>query len=421
MTRNIFLCLTILLTAVYAEASTSKNKQVFNKFVPPKTMVVFSEERPQVVKTGEFSVFPMPAAKKNKAAKNGSLASKLLPAGENFVWRPSKLSSSAIGIADITGAALSSDGSVTVISERIGGEGKTNSTRFLLFDIPARRLAGGFEIPELLLTDITFSAEKPYELLAIRKSFAPFNTKDGIVRIDLKSRKITDSIDSPAGRITSYAAADGNIIFTAAGSKEIHLAGLNDFSSGRQKIKTRLSAPQISCASGVIAAFDSNGLEIFRKHEDSFASDEEVIKVPEKFTPCQSAVIDGKLPAICFIGAEEEPLWYFRKNGFRKLKDRCGGFFSYDRNDGILYAGVAANSRIALFSMPEAEESPRMESPNRLKPANRNGNYTILSVPALKKHLIQVDNRGNVFLLDLRKKRWKKSVIYIADKAGFRK
>ena len=88
---------------------------------------------------------------------------------------------------------------------------------------------------------------------------------------------------------------------------------------------------------------------------------------------------------------------------------------------GIFFAELAANSRIAILQMPAAEESEKPAAPNQIKPANRNGNFALLHAPALKNTMVQIDNRGNVFLLDhSRMNRWRKSVIFIADRAGFR-
>lgn len=421
MTKYFLLILSVfLIISVYA-APVGKNKPVFNKFVPPKIMTTFEEERPKVAPTGEFSSMPMPAGKKKSSGKSGSLAAKLSSANESFIWRPSKLSSSAIGTADLTGAALSPDGSLVVISERIGGEDKPNSTRLLFFNVHEGRLSGGFEIPELLLTDIRFTGKNDGEILAVRHKFDPFQAKDGIVKIDLKSRRIIDSFDSPKGAVTSFSITDEQLLFTIKNSSDIYFTALRDFSSGRKKMQTRISEPLVDSTSGIIAAFDKRNLELFRSRDGVFHPEYELIKVPENFTPYKSIIIDSKTPAICFIGPPEEPLWYFRGRTFRQLKERCGGFLSYDHNTGLLYAGLAANARIALFQMPEAAESSKPAAPNRLKPSNRNGTYALLSVPSLKKQQIQIDNRGNVFILDMRKKRWKKSVIHIADRAGFRK
>ena len=71
--------------------------------------------------------------------------------------------------------------------------------------------------------------------------------------------------------------------------------------------------------------------------------------------------------------------------------------------------------------MPDGAENAKPVTPNRLKPANRNSSWNLLRAPAMKDQMVQIDNRGNVFLLDYSKvSRWKKYVIYIADRAGFR-
>ncbi|MBR2374452.1 MAG: hypothetical protein IKA87_09520 [Lentisphaeria bacterium] len=412
-----FVCVNI---TVYG-APGKKAGPVFNKFAPPMIMTSFAEERPKVVPTGEFSSFPMPAASTAGKKTQTCLAARFSSSNTGFIWRPSKLSSSAIGVADLTGAALSSDGSLAVISERIGGENKPNSSRFLLFNIPEKRLAGGFEIPELLLTDLQFADTAPGFILAIRHKSHHFKTIDGIVKIDLKTKKISDAADSTDGAVSSFTILGDKVVFTVHDSSDLYIADLNDLSGSITNIPTKLRSPRVCSTSGLLAAFDRSGLELFKKRNGSYASTGKIFKAPEDFdSPLKAMIIDPVLPAICMIGASEKPLWYFYGNKFRKLKNLCAGFFTFDSNSKFFYVGLASKAKIAMFRMPEGIEEARTITPNRLRPSNRNGSYALLSTPALKESLIQIDNRGNVFLLGQRKKSWRKNTIHIADKTGFR-
>ena len=144
-------------------------------------------------------------------------------------------------------------------------------------------------------------------------------------------------------------------------------------------------------------------------------------KAPAKFACHNALVIEPTIPAICFTGKFEEDCWYFTKDTYKKIKERTSGAMTWDSRGKIFFAELAANAKVTTFQMPEAVEAPKPAAPNRLKPANRNHSFALLRVPVLKEKMVQVDSRGNVFLLDYTKmSRWKKYVIYIADRAGFR-
>ena len=97
------------------------------------------------------------------------------------------------------------------------------------------------------------------------------------------------------------------------------------------------------------------------------------------------------------------------------------GISLWDGQQKNFFAEVAANSKIVIFQMPEGSPLEKSATPNRLRPANRNGSFAFLGNRALKEKIVQIDDRGNVFLLDYSKiTRWKKYVVYIADRTGFR-
>lgn len=419
MKKSSLLLLFLFILPLFCGAASPQKK--VQKLVPPPIISKWQTERPKVVETGAFTSIEVPPVKSRN--KTPSAADKVTESGKSFSWKPSPLLSSTIRIADLTGAALSEDGTLAVISERIGGEGKANSTRFILVDIPNCRIAGGFVIPEMLISKIAFVPGSHSEVLGIRSGFAPFKVKEGIVKIDLKEKNIADAFDSPAGKIISFAADNkGKLFFTAEGEKSFFEGETDSFAVEALQVKSRITAPRVCAADGMCIVYGKEGVEVFRKDGKRWIPDEEVIKAPsETFAPVNCQVIDPAIFGVCFSGKNGNDAWYLQGKNFRKLKERISGIVAWDGKEKLLFVEIASNSRVCVFNMPEAAENVKPATPNRLRPANRNGTFALLHVPVFKQKMLHIDNRGNLFLLDYsRLIRWKKSTVYIADKTAFR-
>ena len=418
--KNIFLLLaaTVAFLSHAAEKKTGKIKLL----TPPSIMVNIDKERPRVTPTGEFSSLPVSAKEKLKAPAS-SAAALLTERDKQFTWHPSPQLSSTIRTADLTGAALSEDGSLAVITERIGGEDKPNSTRVVLFNIPDQRIADGFLLKELLIDSVAFIPGSKSEMIGIRRSSAYFETRSALVRISLKNKAVMDYTEVPKGEFVSFAFGENSKIFACvASSREILVFNSENLSKASQKIKSRLSSPLLIYTGKNLIAYGREGVEIFTCENAQWNSRNGFFKAPSKFAPVTVTLIDPEIPALCFTGKFEEDCWYFRKNTFKKLKERISGVQTWDSNRKIFFAELAANAKIASFQMPQGTENPKTASPNRLKPATRNHSFALLRVPSFKDKMLQIDTRGNLFILDYSKMiRWKKSTVCIADSSGFRK
>ena len=419
---KILLFLLTGLLCLPGDGAEKRNWGNSQKLVPPPIKSRFSEAPVTVAETGEFIALPANLPEKGKQKQSASV-SLLREKGKKFIWKPSVQSSSPTRKADLLGAALSHDGRIAAAAERIGGENKPNSTRFVLFGVEEAAVINGFTLEKELITSIAFLPGSSTELIGIRRRSAFFKTAEAIVRISLVRKKITDFSKDPAGTFSSFAfGPDGQLFCTAENSSEVSVYDLNDLSAAPEKIKTRLSSPFVCVAKDLLIAYGKEGIEVFRKGPSRWNADETLCKAPEKFAPSGAVVTDASAPGICFPGEFSGTLWYFRKDTFVKLKERTSGLCVADSQNGLLFAELAANSQLAVFKMPDGSATGKLQRPNRLKPATRNGNFLYLSSPALKNKIVQIDDRGNVFLLDHSNiTRWKKSSVYIVDNTGFRR
>ena len=421
MKRLFVLLLPGLLLSGLSGAPQRKNPGKTPKLAPPTIVTSFSDERPQVRPTGEFSDMSMPAAKGKKKGKSDTTAALLGVPDRDFVWKPSQLSSSAIATADLTGAALSADGTLLVLCERVGGEGKANSTRLVFLDVREKKISGGFVIPEKLLSEIRFIDNSPVEILALRHPFEPYKVTGGLVRVNLATRKITDQTDIPPGTrgFTSFAQCGKKLICTAEGSDLLYEYPLDDLSSPPLKVRSGLKAPLVCSCGGGIAAFSSDGVRLFDYKQGKLTPAEQICKAPEGFSPRRTVMIDAAIPAIVFAGETGESFWYFRGGNFRRLAERGAGVAFFNGKDK-LYAGMEAGAKIVTFQMPEGRETGRPIPINSLKPSTRNSTLGFFYVPALKGAFLLLDSRANLFLVDPSRSRWKKSIVYAPDRNAVR-
>ena len=73
---------------------------------------------------------------------------------------------------------------------------------------------------------------------------------------------------------------------------------------------------------------------------------------------------------------------------------------------------LAADETIGLYQLPAATAPSMMVSPRRLKPFNRNDNFRLFNRSGKEPQAILVDHRGNVSILEIRPRRWKKTPVY---------
>ena len=76
-----------------------------------------------------------------------------------------------------------------------------------------------------------------------------------------------------------------------------------------------------------------------------------------------------------------------------------------------MFIGLCSRSRRSIINFAATAPS-MMVSPRRLKPFNRNDNFRLFNRSGKEPQAILVDHRGNVSILEIRPRRWKKTPVY---------
>ena len=133
--------------------------------------------------------------------------------------------------------------------------------------------------------------------------------------------------------------------------------------------------------------------------------------LPEGFTPDWGLALSEKLDELLLVESGRNA-WLVSGKSLRPLAEKSGQAGCYDFSDRRLLLTLAADETIGLYQLPAATAPSMMVSPRRLKPFNRNDNFRLFNRSGKEPQAILVDHRGNVSILEIRPRRWKKTPVY---------
>ena len=114
------------------------------------------------------------------------------------------------------------------------------------------------------------------------------------------------------------------------------------------------------------------------------------------------------------LGTPNRPAWLVGRNTVRLLADKCSGIGCL-LPDGEFLLGIPINESLALYRLPEKSTPSAVVSPRKLKPVNRNDNYRVFPLSGARPRVLQIDHRGNLWLLEIRPRRWVKTALYAVE------
>jgi hypothetical protein len=88
------------------------------------------------------------------------------------------------------------------------------------------------------------------------------------------------------------------------------------------------------------------------------------------------------------------------------------------RGGNFLLYGLLKNNAVGRVTLPDTEVEGRPVIPSKLKPINRNSTWKIFALTGTPQKALLIDIRGNVTLLEITKRRWKKIPVLTVDRTG---
>ena len=200
--------------------------------------------------------------------------------------------------------------------------------------------------------------------------------------------------------------------FTLEGANQFHSLGLQEFGASPKTAQTLVKGGKLllSPDGSTLAIYGSGQLEIY----DVGAEPPRLLRampLPEGFTPDWGLALSEKLDELLLVESGRNA-WLVSGKSLRPLAEKSGQAGCYDFSDRRLLLTLAADETIGLYQLPAATAPSMMVSPRRLKPFNRNDNFRLFNRSGKEPQAILVDHRGNVSILEIRPRRWKKTPVY---------
>ncbi|MBQ9501605.1 MAG: hypothetical protein IJU70_05565 [Lentisphaeria bacterium] len=383
----------------------------------PVIRMELREERPQVAETGKLTEFSPAAAA--VSAPEGTAAARLA-SGKDHQWQPSQLAGRATGGADLADIVLSPDESLLVMAERVGGENKPNSTRFILVGLRDRKIIRAVTLKERRISHIAFIPGTD-RLIASEDAQSGFDRKNGLAVIDLKEGRLLASSRPEESPVTSLCTDGKKVWYTVEKSGLVRELALDRLGEGPEKIRTQVPEARVILSSdgGMLISFGREKCERFKINAEGPATLHQSCDTERDFSPVQAVSLNGDGSNVLLLEPAGRAILSLNGSS-RILTEKSGAVAAFFKKENILLLGLLKNDGIVKIPLPAAEPEGKPVTPGKLKPASRNGNLKLLALSGSPVRAVLVDTRANVMMLEITRRRWKKIPILTVDKTGFR-
>ena len=373
---------------------------------------------PEVKATGSWKKLPVSDSGHADKTPPATLAAQLTERGYLFTWRPSPDVSRVLQAADLPCAAISEDGSLLIIAERIGGASSTNSTRFIFVNLVSGNICGGFELPLRRITAISTIPGTPEKIIAIQDEQLQTKTENKLLLIDLKRRSVSAESAPQFRPVTSVVTNGRRLWFSLNNSNDIMECdvALTETPLSRHQtthsIRRLLFHPKSNC----IIAWQHDICEYF-SIKPSMLYLEHTVQLPAYFSPAWAEVIPSINNTAAAVSREGRGI-YVSPGGFAALPGKLEPYGAV-LPAGQIIIGSSDRMKLAHIHLPGAILKG-FYAPNSLRPHNRNKTRFLFARRTTPAELIQVDERGNVFKITLSGRRGRKTALLLVDKNGIK-
>ena len=374
----------------------------------PKIKYSIGKEEAAIKETGK--VLEMRAGSLKLAP--GSAAQQLAVPGKIYRWTPSVLNSRATGGADLYSSALTADNTAAVLAERVGGAGESHGLRLIVCETVSGnivRATGVFPVRPFcsrVMEDNTF--------LALVHPAPLEDTSCRFAVIDIASGKLNLMKELPASPLA--AAISGKFAAVLGNDGKLSVYSTSDFSQ--------------LCSREVGAGFKGVAFSNDGKLLAVFGSGKVTVYTAETLYRRAGYKIDGADFTRCTVPGKnsfENAVFYtpdgdacvLINHNLIKLDIIPGGAAAADLQSGR----VIIENRIReleIFQFPDLLPTAKY-SPGKMRPASRNEIFALGFIYGKKdSRLLLTDHRGNLWLVEFKGKRGRKTALLIADKTGVR-
>lgn len=350
-------------------------------------------------------------AEKLKAPED-SLADEIIPDKVKIAWSP-QWDYHGIGGVNLPDAVISPDQSVLAIIEKTGEEKGPNGSRIIIFNTYDWDILRVHEFRENKFSIMRFIGEG--NLLAVweerqQELKRPF----ALLLIETDSGKIFSSSNAVKKPVCDIAVAGDRIFVKPTGDspEAIMIFKSSDLSSKPVNVKSENTRGvfAVSPDLNTIAFAGEKSVEIM----DAEGNIKE--KTPlnaEKDYQISSAVFAGKNNGLAVV-SNMKPAYFVKGDKVKMFSDLSGRTAFFNNNANCLAVGSPRNDSIILYSLPELKETGSI-IPHAIRPKTQ-GSIVLISFLKHYEKYIALDSFGNLSMYAKAGKRWKKQIIFSAQK-----
>lgn len=376
------------------------------------------DSRPQVAETGRLDAVSMPGVRNNSGVPRGSTAGRLAVNGYEFNWTPSQQSGKATGGADLLSAALSDDETVLLLTERIGGKDKPNSTRLILINIRSGKIIRSTLLKERRIAEARFIPGTD-QLLAIQHAQKEFEMPEALVRIDLKTGRVIARSKPAGGELLSFCTDGSKAWYTVKDQEYIYELDLAAMDQEAQAIRSRITGSRLIITPDMqtVIAFGKEKIEKFKVSAEQKLALIQTIDILPGFAPTQALAADDSGFQLFLVEPDKKAVLY-KGSSPTEADMKPASFHTIYRKDNTLFYGILKHNAIGKIALPGISISGRPVVPGKLKPVSRNVTWKMFALSTSPCKILLIDTRSNISMLEVTKRRWKKSNILLVDKTG---
>lgn len=374
--------------------------------------------RPEVKATGTLEKISTPGAMNNAGTPPGMLAYAVAENDCLINWVPSPDTGRLTGQADIIDALVSSDESLLIVAERVGGANQNNSTRLIFINLMNNKICGSMDIPERRIVKLLDCPGHNGKFLAFQKGQEAFQNGDALLMIDVKKRQFKQIGKDISGGAADLC-TDGERVWLAMENAnricEINL----DRPSRIRYCDTKKEVLKLGYnpASRSVIAVENGICEFFTPTVNGLFL-ENSIELPGKCTPAWMMPIPNRASSVIIIDTNSNG-YLLSSGGLIPLNGRFAPHGCALQDGTVLLGTLDRSPRLDKLSLPGGEVKGYIV-PSTLRPLNRNKTFAVFARSGNASECIQLDEQGNVFKLTVSGRRGRKSTILIVNKTGLR-
>jgi hypothetical protein len=376
------------------------------------------EEVHKETKSGGSAFFQAGALVKNRFSNqlfkqntppDTSLAAKI-GGDKHFSWLP-KWDFSGKGGVRIPDSTISSDNSLIAVLNNVSGDDEVISTLLVLINTYNFNINAIYYFPGKLLTKIKLLSSLPGAVVWEKKQKG--DASGQLHTVDLLSGKITGSSKNVNSDIVNFAIRGDDkkmLLKTGNRKKVIYLFDLEHIANMPESIECTQEEGRLAVSgdNSLFALAGKKSIEIFKFSDNMKLED---IGITLKTVPdCFIFTDDNTFAMLSYM----QPFFLVTDGAAKQLSPSSGRRLFLRNDIHAIAFEEYKNKAISLVDLKSLEKIDSF-SPEKLKPKTHGSALLLTYLPHLKKYLL-LDSLGNLSLFYRPGKKWRKNLIFSAEK-----